>query len=129
MDKNLRRAYLIELLGTFALVYFGAGVVCVNYLTTPSEQQPATSALMSQQPGLVGIALAQGLILAVALAVTVPLAGGFLNPAVTLMLWVFNRLDHVRTSWLIGAQVVGATLAGACLRFTFAEDVLRGAHM
>ena len=27
MDKTLWRAYLVELVGTFALVYFGAGVV------------------------------------------------------------------------------------------------------
>ncbi len=129
MDQNLRRAYLIELLGTFAVVYFSAGVVCVNYMTTPSGQEPGTAPLIGQQPGLVGIALAQGLIFAAALAVTVPLSGGFLNPAVSLMLWVFNRLDNARASWLIGAQVVGAALAGACLRFTFSDTVLHGARV
>src|SRR5437660_1450633 len=124
MDKNLRRAYLIELLGTFALVYFSAGVVCVNHLTTPGNQEIRSAALLPYQPGLVGIALAQGLILAALLTVTVPLSGGYLNPAVALMLWVFNRLDHVRLSWLIGAQILGAVLAGLCLRFTFEESLL-----
>jgi glycerol uptake facilitator-like aquaporin len=119
MDRNLRRAYLIELLGTFALVYFSAGVVCVNTMTTPANRDPATATLLATQPGVVGIALAQGLILAALLTVTVPLSGGYLNPAIALMLWVFNRLDHVRVSWLIGAQVLGAVLAGFVLRYTF----------
>ena len=44
MEKNLLRAYVVELVGTFALVYVGAGVVCVNHLTTPTGQQPATAA-------------------------------------------------------------------------------------
>ena len=120
MDRNLLRAYLVELLGAFALVYFGAGVVCVDYLTTPAEPErgsvaakapaPQTGAapLLQHQPGLVGIALAQGLILAVVLSVTVPVSGGYLNPAVTLTLWVFNRLDHVRTAWFIGAQLLAS---------------------
>jgi len=80
--------------------------------------------MYGHQPGLVGVALAQGLILAVLLAVTLPISGGFLNPAVTLMLWVFNRLDHQRTWWFIGAQLLGAALAGGCLRLTFTEGVL-----
>jgi glycerol uptake facilitator protein len=129
MDSNLRRAYLIELIGTFALVYISAGVVCVNYMTTLSGQQPGTASLLGHQPGLVGIALAQGLILAAALAVTVPLSGGYLNPAITLMLWVFNRLDHRRTAWFVGAQAVGAALAGFCLRQTFTASVLGEARV
>ncbi|MCI0455607.1 MAG: aquaporin [Gemmataceae bacterium] len=128
MDTNLRRAYLIELLGTFGLVYLSAGVVCANFLTTPVNQAYGGAALLSHQPGLLGIALAQGLILAAMLVVTVPLSGGFLNPAVTLMLWVFNRVDSARASWLIGAQVFGAVLAGAALRFTFDQAVLAGAR-
>jgi glycerol uptake facilitator-like aquaporin len=129
MDNDLRRAYLIELLGTFALVYISAGVVCVNHMTAPTGQEPGTASLFGHQPGLVGIALAQGLILAATLAVTVPLSGGYLNPAVALMLWVFNRLDSRRTAWLIGAQLVGAGLAGVCLRQTFTETVLRAARV
>ncbi len=129
MDRDLRRAYFCELVGTFVLVYVSAGVVCVNHMTTPSGQEPGTTALQGHQPGLVGIALAQGLILAAALTVTVPLSSGFLNPALTLILWVFNRLNTVRTAWLIGAQAVGAVAAGYCLTLTFAEPVLTGARV
>jgi glycerol uptake facilitator protein len=129
MDAILRRGVAAELLGTFAVVYFGAGAVCVNFLTTAANQTPATAGVTALQPGLVGIALTQGLIVAAALAVTVRLSGGFLNPAVTLMLWVFNRLDNKRTGLFLLAQLAGAVLAGGCLRFTFADDVLKAARL
>src|SRR5437773_9828813 len=121
MDPALRGGLVAELLGSFAVVYFGAGAVCVNYLT--AGQPPGAAPVHALQPGLVGVALAQGLIVAAALAVTVRHSGGFLNPAVTLMLWVFNRLDTKRTAVFLGAQLACAVLAGACLRFT-CEDAL-----
>jgi aquaporin Z len=127
MDSNLRRALVAEGLGTFAVVYFGAGAVCVNFLATPNL--PDTSVLRGQQPGVVGIALACGLMVAAALAVTARLSGGFLNPAITLMLWVFNRLDTKRMGGFVAVQLVAALLAGACLRYTFEDKVLYEARM
>jgi aquaporin TIP len=115
MDKHLRPA-LVEAIGTFALVFIGAASVCVSGMAPPND--PAN-------PGLLGIALAQGFIFAAALTATVPVSGGFLNPAVTLMLWVFRRLEGNRAMWLVGAQVVGAIIAGLCVRLIFAENVLR----
>src|SRR5262249_2206233 len=127
MDKNLR-AYMAEMIGTLIVVFVSAGAVCVNQLAAvpwPQGEQPGL-VIVQPQPGLAGIALATGLIYAAALAVTVPLSGGYLNPAVTLMLWVFKRLDGGKTTCLIGAQLLGAVLAGALLRgvLFFREDVL-----
>jgi MIP family channel proteins len=118
MDKNLRPA-AVELIGTFALVFVGAAAVCVSAMAPPNDPV---------NPGVVGIALAQGFILAAALTATVPASGGFLNPAVTLTLWVFRRIDGQRAVWLMGAQVIGAVLAGLCVRLIFAEDVLNSAR-
>ena len=101
----------------------------MNYLAIPPSTQPlGTTPLYQHQAGLVGIALAQGLIFAVLLTLTVPISGGYLNPAIALTLWTFNRLDSRRASWLIGAQLLGAFLAGAALRFTFDKDLLDFAH-
>jgi MIP family channel proteins len=119
MDKNLR-PYLAELIGTFALVFLGAGTVCMYQLALLPGQP---------QPYVLGIALAEGFILASMLSATVHISGGFLNPAVTLMLWVYKRMDGQKCSWLIGAQLVGAVLAGLCLRPLFSVNVLTAAHM
>lgn len=118
MDKNLRPA-LVELIGTFALVFIGAAAVCVSWMAPPNDLV---------NPGVIGIALAQGFILAAVLTALMSSSGGFLNPAVTLTLWVFRRIDGARAAWLIVAQIVGAVLAGLCVRLIFAEDVVRSAH-
>lgn len=127
MDKNSVRAYLLEMLGTFAVVYFAAGTVCVNALTSPRDQVPP--ALNWQQPGMLGVALAQGVIWGVMVALTFPLSGGCLNPAITIMLWVFNRLSSARAAWFVGAQLVGGVLAGLCLTRTFDAEVLQNAQV
>jgi MIP family channel proteins len=116
MDKNLR-LYVAELVGTFALVYLAAGTVCSSTMRD------------AYRPDVVGIALAQGFILAVMLTATIQVSGGFLNPAVTLTLWVFKRLDGARAGGLIAAQLVGAVLAGLCLRMTFTDLVLEPARL
>jgi glycerol uptake facilitator-like aquaporin len=119
MDKNLR-PYLAELIGTFALVFLGAGTACMyNLAILPGQPQPY----------VVGVALADGFILAAMLSATVHISGGFLNPAVTLMLWVYKRLDGERFAWLLGAQLLGAVLAGLCIRVLFTENVLTASYM
>lgn len=128
MRSDLVRAYFFELLGTFTLVFFSAGIVFVHYLNLPIDRAAESTYLIGFQPGLVGIALCRGLILALALMITVPLSGGCLNPAITLALALFGKLDIVRATWLMGAQFVGAVLAGLCLRFTFASEVLEQAR-
>lgn len=128
MDSNLRRGLVAEFLGTFAVVYFSVGVVCVNALTTPASAA-APPALQPGQPGLAGIAWTHGLIFAAALAVTLPLSTGFLNPAITLMLWVFNRIDNQRTGLLLATQLAASVAAATCLRFTIDDSVLRDCRM
>jgi aquaporin Z len=119
---------LVELVGVFGLVFFSAGVVCVNQLTTSSSQQAGVAPLTLHQPGVFGVALVQGLILAVMLALTVPVSGGYLNPAITMTQWAFGRLDSRRAGILVCAQVLGAVLAGGCLHFIVDAEVLRAAH-
>jgi aquaporin TIP len=127
MEKNTMRIYLIELVGTFGLVWFSAGLVCINQTTTPLSQT-ATAPLTLHQPGVFGVALGQGLILAALLALTAPVTGGYLNPAIALMLWVFNRIETPRAAKLIGTQLLGSALAALSLRYTFQIELLRQAR-
>ncbi len=121
MEKNLR-GYLMELLGTFAVVFLAASAVCANQI-----------ALLTGHPelalGVVGIALAYGLAYAVALAAVLPYSNGYLNPAITLMQWVFKRIDGPKTIVLIFVQLLGAAAAGGLIRLAFTPFVLAAAQM
>jgi glycerol uptake facilitator-like aquaporin len=122
MEKELR-GYLAELIGTFAVVFLGAGAVCVNQAAIQTDKAQLA-------PGLIGIALAYGLAYAVALAVTLPHSSyGYLNPAVPLMFWVFKRLDGVKTTGLIFVQLLGAAIAGGMLQLIYTPEVLANARM
>src|SRR2546426_12131458 len=57
-----------ELIGTFALCFIGAGAIC-------------TDALTKGQVGLIGIAMAHGLVLSIAVSSTMAISGGQPNPA------------------------------------------------
>jgi len=137
MDKNLR-PYLAELIGTFTFVFLSAGAVCVNQLAAMGFNRPGLD-ISQTPPGFVahalanglGIALVTGFAYAATLAMTLPLSGGYLNPAVPLMLWVFKRLDGVKTTWLIGSQLLGAAVAGLLLRLllSFQENALVAASL
>jgi glycerol uptake facilitator-like aquaporin len=82
-------ALLAELLGTFVL----AGVV-LNWAT-----QNTTGSL------------AVALVLAVLVSVFGVVSGGHLNPAITVAQWVNRKIDGVKATMYIIAQVLGAVLA------------------
>ncbi|MBI1914959.1 MAG: aquaporin [Planctomycetes bacterium] len=115
MDKVLR-AYLAELVGTFLLVFLCAATACV--------------AQMGVGPplGLVGIALAQGCVLAALLSATTLVSEGCLNPAVTLTLWVTKRFDGWRTLAMLAVQLIGAVAAGGAVCAVFTQQVLSEAY-
>jgi glycerol uptake facilitator-like aquaporin len=127
METRLGRVFFLELIGAFGLVLFTAGLACVNQMTTP-EGQTSPALLTAQQPGAFGVALGQGLILAALLAITAPITGGYLNPAIVIMLWVMGRIDNRRAAVLGIAQIAGSALAALCLQLMFVDAVLKPAH-
>ena len=101
------RAYVAEFAGTFAWVFISAGAILADAVA-PLVNAPKI--------GPIGIALVAGLSYAGLLAATVPISGGFLNPAVTLALWVFHRLDTGRALALAVVQFAGAAVGGLAVR-------------
>lgn len=100
------RTYLAELTGTFALVFIGAGSVCID-------------ALLGGNLGLVGIALAHGLTLMVMIYTYGHISGGHFNPAVTLALLATKHVDIFRAVGYVIAQLLGAALGAMLLRAVF----------
>jgi glycerol uptake facilitator-like aquaporin len=120
--RSIWRVYVTECIGTAAVVLFTSGAVCLASLPGMTEN-PTTARML--------IALMAGLSWAMALAFTVRISGGFLNPVLTLTLWVFQRLEDRRAGGLIVAQLFGASLAGLALRGVFFvnEEILVASRM
>jgi glycerol uptake facilitator-like aquaporin len=116
------RAYIAEFAGTFAWVFLSAAAVLA-----------AAVAPLVDGPRIcpVGVALVVGFSYAGLLAATVPLSGGFLNPAVTLALWVFHRLDTGRAIALAAVQFAGAAVGGLAVRglLNIRQDAVVAARM
>ena len=95
-----------EMIGTFALTFIGAGAI-------------VTTTWTGGHPGLVGIALAHGLALSIAVSATMNVSGGHINPAVTLAMVATGRIKVVPAILYIIAQCAGATIAGFLLAYVF----------
>ena len=98
------RPLTAEFIGTFGLVFIGAGSVVVN--------QARSGAL-----GLQGVALAHGVVLAIMVTALMRISGAHFNPAVTFGLWLTNKIDAKDA----GLYVVTQLLAGVIAAFLVKE--------
>jgi len=96
-----------EAVGTFLFFFIGAGAVVVTTVAGPGG------------PGLVGVALAHGLALAVLVSALAAVGSGHFNPAVSFALWVGGRMTATRVGMFVVAQLAGAVVAGLALRALF----------
>jgi MIP family channel proteins len=107
-----------EVIGTFALVFIGAGAVIVESHTGISHSDKTDGAV-----GLIGIAAAHGLTLAAMIFAFGPISGAHFNPAVTLAAWMQRRIPGNMVSIYAAAQVSGAILAATFLALIFPDEV------
>ncbi len=106
-----QRALVAEFIGTFALIFIGVGAI-------------ASNSISGGQSGLVGIALAHGIILATLISATAAISGGHLNPAVTLGLFAAKKINLTNTIGYVIAQCAGAIAAAALITIAIPHDVL-----
>ncbi len=99
------RHFVAEFIGTFALVFVGGATIMIARDTN----SPA---------GLLQIAFAHGLILAVMVSALMRISGHF-NPAVTMGFLATRRISASMAGIYIVAQVIGAIVAAYTLKFTF----------
>src|SRR5579863_5635402 len=96
---------IAEAVGTFALIFIGIGAIKAD-------------------PGLLGVALAHGLTIAVMVSATGAISGGHLNPAVTFGLLVGGKIDLKGAISYWVSQLAGATLAGFVCYGLFSRAVV-----
>jgi MIP family channel proteins len=109
---NLSQKLVAEFIGTFALIFFGAGAICVDF------HLRSTGGL-----GLLAIALAHGLAIAIMVSALGHISGGHFNPAITIGFWVTRRLSTLDSLAYWGAQLLGAAAAAFLLKLLMPEDV------
>jgi aquaporin Z len=109
---NLTQKLTAEFLGTFALIFFGAGAVCVDFHLRSSGGL-----------GLLALALAPGLAMAIMVSALGHISGGHFNPAVTIGFWVTKRLSTMDSLAYWVAQLVGAAAAAFLLKLMVPEDL------
>ena len=108
--QDSMKARVAEALGTFFLVFIGAGSICLDAFT-------------GGRVGLLGIAVANGLALSVAVSATLGLSGGHLNPAVTFGFMITGRMERRAGLLYMAAQLIGAAAGAFFLRMIFDENV------
>jgi aquaporin Z len=103
MPSLLRRS-LAEAVGTFMFVFIGAGSVIMK-------------AAPGAGYGLLGIAWAHAIALAVVVTCTLAISGGPINPAVSIGLLGGRRISGATAGAYIVAQLIGAVIAALFLEW------------
>src|SRR3954470_22754739 len=114
---KLHQALLAEFLGTFFLCFAGIAAILS---ATPAVGSGA---------GIVGIALAHGLALSIAVNAFGAISGAHFNPAVSFGFFVTRRLPALSLGPYILAQLLGATLAAGVCRALFPIEAVTQAQL
>lgn len=108
INQNLLKQCVAEFIGTFALIFIGVGAI--------HNDQPGVGV------GLLGVALAHGLTIAVMVSATGGISGGHLNPAVTFGLLVGGKIKLANAMAYWVAQLAGGAAAGFLLVAMFGAN-------
>ena len=111
MERDDLRRAAAEFVGTFALVFVGAG------------------AIMTGLGGLVGVALAHGLAIGVMASAVGHVSGAHFNPAVTFGFLVTRRIAPRLAAVYWAAQFAAATIAALLLKWIYPNLIVKTNHL
>lgn len=110
MQERVHAEALAEAIGTYCVVFIGAAVIC-------------TDAYSAGGIGVVGVALAHGLVLAAVVTALRHVSGAHVNPAVTFAAMLVGEIRPVRAGVYVASQLIGAAAAGLTLLVVFGTDI------
>lgn len=99
MKDNPAPALVAELVGTFALIFIGAGTGAIG------------------AGGLIGVAMAHGFVVVGFAYAFGHISGTHINPAVTIGVWIAGKMDGSRTIAYIVVQLIGGIFGAFALRY------------
>ncbi|MDQ3938550.1 MAG: aquaporin [Chloroflexota bacterium] len=112
--RNAWNAVIAEGAGTFLFLFVGIG----------SAAMVDWSAITGQElPGLLVVALAHGIVLAVLVSALAAVSGAHFNPAVTFGVWIAGHIPTRRAGAYVLAQLIGGLAAAWSLRAVFSAQV------
>jgi aquaporin Z len=109
MAGDYVRRSVAEFVGTFALIFIGAGSVIYG--------------------DIVGVALAHGLVIAVMVSAVGLISGGFFNPGITIGFLITRRLAPSLGAVYLVVQFAAAALAALLLRWVLPASARTGSHL
>jgi len=111
------KIFAAEFVGTFLLTFVGAGAILQD------------AALGEAGYGLLGIALAHGIALSIAVSATMNISGAHINPAVTLALVATGKCRPGLAPGYVVSQVLGSLVAALVLKAVFAPEIVAAAGL
>jgi MIP family channel proteins len=124
MDYDPIRRGFAEFVGTFALIFIGAGtIMTLDKLLLPATNGNAQAGGVYGALTLVSVALAHGLVIAVMVSAVGHISGGHFNPAVTLGFLITRRLAPSLALVYWSVQFLGAAAAALLLKWFYPENV------
>lgn len=116
------------MVGTFLLVYFGAGAAAMTLMISKGTSAPNPFNIGIGALGGLGDWFAIGMAFAIAIAGSIyalgRISGAHLNPAVTIALWATKRFSAADMLPYIAAQLVGASVASLMFALSAGSDAV-----
>lgn len=110
------KRYIAEFIAAFFLVFVGTAAIV-------ADQQETVTRLQSSI-GTLGIALAFGLALAVAIAAVGRISGGHGNPAVSVAFYIAKRISLKDLGGYLAAQLLGGVVAALVVKQIFPSEIV-----
>lgn len=109
------RAGFAEAIGTFILTFITGSAVCMNsFMNSPEYGGTAGTAF-----GMLGMALASGMAVLIAVYATAGISGAHLNPAITFGMMAIGKCESKRAWTYIFFQLIGAVVGGLAILGSF----------
>ena len=106
MNPKVLRPLVAEFVGTLLFVFLGVGSIVVN-------------AASNNALGALGTALAHGVGMSVLVTMTMAISGGHLNPAVSVSLWLTQKIDGRTLGQYVLAQLLGGVVGALLVKGFF----------
>jgi aquaporin TIP len=116
MERSMPERLTAEFVGTFTLIFIGAGSIV------------AATTFGVGSVGIIGIAIAHGLAIGTMVSAVGHVSGGHFNPAVTIGAWITQKIKSSHALAYIITQLAGGSLGALLLRASLPKRVVEQAQ-